>query len=346
MKSFEKNFYLFSILLCIILVLYAIYVFPIPGTDSIVFIPPALLYSKGLGLANPLYYVTNLTDLTHTNRFNYYVPFYSFFLGLLSKIKPGVKTIFFFCALFSSANLLLYSKVISSFLPQQFGTTIKIMILLSVTYIATYLLPTVGRPENITCLFVFLLYILYRKKNEINKVQYYVLNAVLFSLILSSQLICFYFAFLFYILYEIINTENIYKTILRNVLLFLGVLLLFCVILQLTPNGLVSTVNGIMLHIKYVLTRADRSFALFVHYWLFAQLNFGFLIIFLLSAVFFLKEIYIRTRTAAINKLMLVVILLIAILFGIIKFILYASPTVYNAVICLYSLQYIDGPKQ
>jgi hypothetical protein len=328
---FRKKLYLFSTLICIVLMFYAVYVYPIPGTDSIVFIPPALLYSKGLGLTNPLYYVTKFTDLTHTNKFNYYVPFYSFFLGLLSKIKPGIKTIFFICAVFSSANILLYNRIVLSFVPEKIGAGLKIIILLSVTYIATYLLPTVGRPENFTTLFVFVVYIIYNKRGEMNKVVYYLLITLLFSLMLSTQLLCFFFCFMFYVLYDIINAEHIYKVIFRNLLLFLCSVILFCVILQCTPNGLINTITGIKLHIQYVLGRADRSWSLFIYYWVLAPLNFGFLIIFLLSLFFFIKEIYKKLANAARDKIIIVVIVIVGITASAFKFILYAGPTVYTA---------------
>jgi hypothetical protein len=331
MKTFKGNFYLFSIFICIILIAYAIYVFPIPGTDSIVFIPAALLSSKGYGLANPLYPITKLTDLTHTNRFNYYVPFYPFLLGLLSRISPGVKTIFFFCALFSSANLLLYAKVISSFLPKAPGIALKATILLSVSYIGIYLLPTVGRPENFTSLFSFLICILYHKKNEIGSIKYNIVACILFALILSSQIICFYFCFLIYALYDIINAENIYRAIIKNIAFFLCILILFCLILQKTPNGLVNTISGIMLHVKYVMNRADRSIPTFIYFWLLAPLNLGFLVIFLLAASLFVKEIYARLRIVPTDKIVVSITIIILIVMGIAKFILYASPTVYNA---------------
>ena len=130
MNRFKAIFLLLSIIICVILLLYGFYIFPIPGNDSIVFIPPALLYSKGFGLANPVYFVTTLTDLTHTNRFNYYVPFFPFLLGILSKIKPGIKTIFIFCSIFSAGSLLLYTRVISSFLPHKLSITLIIISLL------------------------------------------------------------------------------------------------------------------------------------------------------------------------------------------------------------------------
>jgi len=324
-------FYAFAIFVCIILFSYALCVFPIPGSDSIVFLPPALSYSRGLGFTNPLYFIARYTDLTHANKFNYYVPLYPFLLGSLSKVRPGIPTIFFFCALFSSANLLIYSKVISALWEQEPRPLFKISILLSVVYISIYLLPTVGRPENLTCLFVFLVYLLYKERDKIGNAVYFLQMTILLSLILSTQIVCYYFCFLFFVLYEIMNSKNVYKTILWNTLLLCCTLSLFCLIVQLSPIGLVSTINGIRTHVDYVFTRSDRSIELFIYYWLFAPNNFGFLILFILGAIFFIREVYVRLTRSELIKRALIALLLLALIGGIVKFILYASPTIYNA---------------
>lgn len=331
MNKYKAILYISSITFSVILILYAINVFPIPGTDSIVFIPSALLYSKGFGLANPLYYVTKFTDLTHTNRFNYYPPFYPYVLGLLSKIKPGMKTIFVICSLVSMANLLLFARVMSSSLPDRLSGFLKAMVFLSIPYIATYLLPTVGRPECFTSLFVFIVYILYSKRNEYNAGLYNILICTLFSWILTTQMVSFYFCFLFFISYELLNSTTIYKTILSNTLRLIMIVLLCCLILAITPNGLVNTITGIKLHIAYVLDRSDRSIPLFIHYWLLAPLNFGFIIVFLLCAGFYVREVFARCKNMPVMQVVLVAGVQGFIVLGIVKFILYASPTVYNA---------------
>jgi hypothetical protein len=331
MRTFKIIFYVISIIVSAILLVFAFHVFPIPGTDSVVFIPAALLFSKGYGLANPLYYVTQLTDLTHTNRFNYYVPFYPYILGLLSRINPGIKTIFVFCALFSAASLLLYTRVVISFLPKQVSLWAKIIILISVAYIATYLLPTVGRPEGLTTLLVLLVYIVSRTKNTYPALAFNAVICILFALILATQLICFYFCFLFFITCELLNNDQFIKVIWVNTLRVLAIVAIFCLVLQMSPNGLANTVSGIKIHINYVLERHDRSLPLFIHYWLLSQVNFGFLIIFLLCTIFYLQEIYFRTRKIQSLPRILIILIQLLIAYGIIKFILYASPTVYNA---------------
>src|SRR5207253_464144 len=162
---------------------------------------------------------TKITDPTHTNRFNYYVPFYPFLLGLLSKPHPGIKTIFFICSLFSTANIFLYTRHLARNLTAYTSKAVQVMALLSIPYVATYLL---------------------------------------------------------FITAELLD-ENVRTTIITNSLRFAAILLLFCLVLAISPNGLANTITGIRLHVTYVLDRTDRSVSLFLYYWLLAPLNIGFL---------------------------------------------------------------------
>ena len=200
---------------------------------------------------------------------------------------------------------------------------LKAGILLSVSYISTYLLPTIGRPETVTTLFVFLVYLLFLKRKELNKTLYYSLVTVLFSFMLSAQVICFFFCFLFFALYDILYSENVYKSILVNFLVFTGTLALTALIIQITPNGLVNTVQGIKTHMDYVFNRSDRSVSLFVHFWVFNNLNFFFPIILFSSAFFWVREVYQKLKGVAAVKTIII--------YGVNKFILYGAPTIYNA---------------
>ncbi len=331
MNQFKSGIFITAILTGILLLTFAVYVFPIPGTDSMVFMPTAVLYSKGLGLANPLYFVTKITDLTHTNRFNYYVPFFPFFLGLLGKIKPDVRTLFTICALFSCTNLLLYANVISSRLPKNINRYMKALVLLSITYMATYLLPTVGRPENFTCLFVFLVYIIHLNRKTLDKKVHFLAAALLFAFMLATQIICFYFCFLIYVLYDIIDSKNVWLTIGKNFVLFLVIGVVFCIVLALSPNGLVNTIEGIGLHIKFVMTRNDNSLSSLIYFWIMAPLNVGFIAVFLLASYFFGGEMMGKLATVDKQKKIFCTLIIAAIAIGLFKFVLYASPTVYNA---------------
>ena len=183
MNRYKLLLYSVTAVVSVILILYGLNIFPTPGTDSRVFIPTALLYSQGFGLINPLYDVSVVgvaTDITNAIKFNYYVPFFPMMLGTLSKIHPGIKTIFLICSLFSISSLFLYCRTLLSVIPQQLTGPVKALVLSSIIYVATYVIPTVGRPENLTVLLVFMIYILYGKRNVINSVLYNVLLCTIF----------------------------------------------------------------------------------------------------------------------------------------------------------------------
>ncbi len=334
MNRFKVLLYSLTGVISVILILFALNVYPTPGTDSRVFIPAALLYSHGLGLVNPLYEVAVLgmvTDAQEAMKFNYYVPFFPMLLGSLSKIHPGVKTVFFICSLFSIAGLFLYCRTIASLLPEKLTGPLKTMLLLSVVYLVTYLIPTVGRPETITVLLVFIVFLLYNKRKELNTALFNFLICIIFSVMFATQVICFYFCFLFFVTFELLNTDNVFKTVLINTARFAVIGLLFYVILSASPHGFTDTVNNVRLHASAAMTRKDRSVKLFIHYWLLAPLNFGFLVLFLLCIVFYVRSLLARLKKSPAIIVVLVGALQLMILYGIVAFILYASPTVYNA---------------
>jgi hypothetical protein len=292
------------------------------------------MYAHGLGLNNPLYDVSVVgvaTDVSNAIKFNYYVPFFPMLLGILSKVHPGIKTIFFICSLFSIAGLFLYCRTMISVLPDRLGAGLMALVLCSIVYVATYVIPTVGRPETITVLLVFMVFLLYNKRGGLNTILYNLLTCIIFSVMFATQLICFYFCFLFFVTFELLNTGNVFKTILVNTSRFALIGLLFFLILSASPHGFTNTVNTIREHASSAMGRSDRSIALFFHYWLLSPLNFGFLVLFILCTIFYLKTLLSRLKSSGLLVILFVSALQLMIVYGIARFILYASPTVYNA---------------
>ena len=334
MNRFRVLFYSLTALLSVILVLYGLNVFPTPGTDSRVFIPAALLYAQGFGLINPLYDVSVVgvaTDIHNAVKFNYYVPFFPMLLGTLAKVQPGIKTIFFVCSMFSIAGLFLYCRAIASVLPVQPTRAIKALVLCSLAYVATYLIPTIGRPENLTVLLVFMIYILYDRWYELNPLLYNLLICIIFGVMFATQIICFYFCFIFFLIFELLNAHDLFKTVVINTGRFGAIVLLFIAILSASPHGCEDTIATIRLHASSAMTRSDRSAKLFIHYWLFSQLNFGFLVLFILCTGFYIRTLIEKLGDAKKMKVIMVLALQLMVLYGMARFILYASPTVYNA---------------
>ncbi|MBL7692934.1 MAG: hypothetical protein JNM41_15175 [Flavipsychrobacter sp.] len=330
MRNFKPVFVGSAISISILLIIYAVLVFPLPGTDSFVFMPPALSFAKNQGLTNHLYYVAEFTDPTHSNRFNYYVPFFPMALGWLSRIKPDIRTIFLICSLFSVAGITLFTATIKRHLTDKITPQIKLGLILTFTFLSIYLLPTVGRPENFSGIFIFLIFLLYRHRSQIKPALYYPVIITLFSVLFSTQVIGLFFSFLIYALFEVLNSRNVLLKCVELVAVFAAVVGGFCLILALSPHGLSETVNAIGWHIALALNRSDSTFRMLVYYWTYAPLSFGFVFIFICCLVFFLADI--RSKWASAPKFTIFVSLvpLCILLIGLYKYALNAAPTVYN----------------
>lgn len=329
MKKANRIFLVVAGALAILLVLYAINVFPIPGTDSFVFLPASVNMAHGRGFTNTLYYIAYYVDPTHTCRLNYYVPLFPLVLAWVGKIYPDIRAMFLFCALVSTVGLVSYGKFISQYATRQkWGIALGV---LSLIYISTYLLPTAGRPENFAKLIAWGIFLVVFNRIRITAKVYYASLALLFAMLLATQIIGFFLCFGCYLLFESFNEKNLGKLIRTNALLFVGIIILFLGILALSPVGVVDTLVGIRRHIDYVLTRSDNTLASLAFFWFVAPLNFAFAGIFLVAAYFFVGDVRSKfLHVHGVGRLVSALILL-AFLGGVLKYVFYGGPTVYNA---------------
>lgn len=320
----------------IVYLLYAVKVFPIPGTDSSSFLPPALTFAQGRGLTNPFYYLSPITDATGSHLYNYYVPFYSWFLGFCVAAVPGTKTIFVVCALLTIVGLMLYRKALEKNSPANPGKPFIAAALLSIPFLATYSLPTIGRPEQLTAPLLLVLFLLYRNRRRMNYWVYNTLLVVIFAVLLATQVTGFYFAFLVFLIVEFLGHGHAPRLVLVNVLRAICVLLLFYLVMQASPNGFSATVEGISRHSRLLFRRGGRSIGQFAFYWLFSPFNVGFLVIF--GACIRYWYLYLRETlpaVAAANK-WIIACLHVAIGAGMFAFVLHTPPTVYNVAQFIY----------
>lgn len=338
MKSIR---YTTAVILSVVAVVYIVFatkVFPIPGTDSSSFLPPALTFAQGKGLANPIYYLSFITDATGNQLYNYYVPFYSWFMGFCVAAVPGIKTIFVTGALLTITALLAYRRVlIRSQLPNA-GRLYAAAVLLSFPYIATYSLPTIGRPEQLTAPLLLALWLLYRKKAHLASWLYNTLLVVLFAVLLATQITSCYFAFLVFLVVELVQPGDARRPLVTNAVRGLAVLLLFYLLMQVSPNGFKATMEGISLHSRVLFRRTDRSPGLLAYYWMASPFNVGFLVVFAASVRYW--YLYIRGALPGARSLhkWIIVGLHVAIVAGIFRFVLHAAPTVYNLTQYIYVL--------
>jgi len=252
-------------------------------------------------------------------------------LGWLSRIKPDIRTIFLICALFSVTGIALFTATIKGYLTDKLTPQIKLGLILTFTFLSIYLLPTVGRPENFSGIFIFLIFLLYRHRSQIKPVLYYPVIITLFSVLFATQIIGLFFSFLFYALFEVLNSRNVLLKCVELVAVFAAVVGGFCLILALSPHGLSETVNAIGWHIALALNRSDSTFRMLVYYWTYAPLSFGFVFIFTCCLILFFADI--RSRWAAVSRFTIIVSLipLSLLLVGLYKYVLSAAPTIYNA---------------
>ncbi|MBX2905689.1 MAG: hypothetical protein KF744_06605 [Taibaiella sp.] len=322
--------------IAVVYLFYALNVFPIPGTDSSSFLPPALTFGQGKGLVNPFFFASEITDLTGNRLYNYYVPFYTWFLGFWVAIIPGIKTIFVVGALLTTLALLLYRRIIINGTPASAGKLFTATILLSIPYLATYSLPTIGRPEQLTALLLLVLFVLYRNRARIGFWLYNPLLVAIFAVLLATQIIGFYFAFLVFLIIEFVQQGDAGRVLVVNVVRAIGVLLLFYLILEASPNGFRVTIEGILSVSPMIFMRTDTGIRSFVFFWLLSPFNIGFAVVFLACIRYWL--LYMRQSlpaVAPINKFF-IICLHIALVAGIFAFLLHRPPTVYNATQYIY----------
>lgn len=348
----KKTTFIYALVafVAVVLLFFAIVVFPLAGGDSIVFLTPALFYAKSGGFINPLYYVTKLTNDARVNLFNYYVPLFPWLLGFFSKIYPGIKTLFLWCATFGIASLCLYSRELKKKLSNN-SVFFLIIAYLSITYLAAYLIPTFGRPEILSSFIVTCLYLLYQRKSSLTPLVYDTVLTLCFALLLSTQILGFWFAYLIFLAEEFFSSQSTGKIILQNTLRLITILSIFILILSLSPAGLMPTLTGIQKHISLVLLRHEHSFYLYCYYWFLSFLNFGFIIIFLLSGWYYLKVNLVRLKILSKSRVIIIIVLYLVLIISLFKFVLYSAPTVYNVTqfiipILLFLLQRLSSEKK
>lgn len=329
MQKKQANLYIPAILSSLLLIIFAICVFPIPGTDSLVFLPPALSYAHGQGFTNPLYYVDKFTDPTHTHRFNYYVPLFPWLMGAMGRAYSDVRTIFLFCALLGAGGLMLYTRKFAT-VAGDASRYLRLGFIFSCIYLPIYFLPTVSRPENLTFFISFIIYLMYGAKKRIPVVAYQVAIAALFASLLASQILSFFFCFVFYALCDVIDTDKPFRSALESLVIFVLSIGFACLIIAAGPIGFRETLDAVWWHVSAVVKRNDNSISLLFYYWALAPLSFGFLGIFLIAAGLFITNTIARLKKAKPLTILFAVFLAFILIWALFRFVLYGAPTVYN----------------
>ncbi len=305
-------------------------VLPLAGSDSIVFLPPALFFSRSLGFINPLYFVSHFADLSGHDYFNYYVPLFPLVLGWLGKIHPGVRGLFLICSGFSAIQIWCYCGQLRGLARSVRGKWQVVLYILSVFYLATYLLPTMGRPEILSSLLALGVYIWYQRKPVKRTVYWLLPMGSLFALLLCTQLLGFYFSFLIFLTFEFSNQRPLGQQLIDILWVIASTIVATAIILAISPLPVTDVAMGVTRHIHYVLQRTDRSLHLYFYYWFYTSVNFGFIFIAGLASFFYIPDIRQRTRVCSVASRWIVWICVVMVAIGVVRFVLFAAPTVYN----------------
>ncbi len=315
-----------GIISCLMVVISAVYMFPIPGGDAVAFMPAAIRYSSGFGLDNPIYPLSFATDIKHLGRFCQYPPLFPWIVGFLMP-SPTTKSAFLILGLFSSISICLFIilliktiKSVRSSIKYDSAIIASIMIF---SY-AGMILPMSGRPELLASIFILALAIIFAySKNKINSIFIGIILGLLGAThiagtIISIVILLLASAYRF-------NSVKTLKFILISILIGLGITL---TIITFSPNGLIDTLIGIKQHSQLQLTRNDTGFFLILGYWIFNDQYFLFGPLIFCSLFFFMFKsipVYQKNNTTLISCLSFLILAYLFYFFG-----FRTAPTNYN----------------
>ena len=336
--------YILTSAIALILLLFAWKVFPLPGGDSIVFLVPAYWVSRGSGLINPLYFFGKYTNPPGQYSFNYYVPFFPWFVGHLARFSPGVPALFRFCWLFGVGSLILFTGRISRLLQQADGKLLKLLLLFSIPYSANYVQPCFGRPEILSALELLVLFFLYRQQGKMSSRLSRCAVAVMLAMLMLTQLAGFYFAFLLILIETLLSNEFFEQRMTELGWSVSGALFLTWVFLFFDGVGIRDTLYGTYVHLQFALHRTDRDVFLYVYYWLLSPLNSGFIFLLAAAGFYYLRYIFNALKGVPPARKAVVSLCLFLVIFGLVRFVAYVPATIYNAtqfvfVLVLWTLE-------
>lgn len=287
-----KPFYLvllIVLLLSIIQFYFALYHYPLMGSDAVAFIPAAINFSNGDGLINNVYHITRwLNGPSQPSHFINYPPVFPLFMGFLFKITGNIHLNF---ALIHIALMIIFSSFAYQINKKVITWRTAILMVLMLFAWNTQLNPGIGRPEALAELWMLLLaFCLFFVRHQAK----YLLIGSLIALTALSHPVAGIYALLLtsiYFSYYSISIVNLVK-------LCVGGLAGITIVIFFYPYKVLPLIQGILNHAKIVSGRNHVSLDSFIHYhFTYPEITFYFLV-FLLAIfilLFKIKSIYNRS---------------------------------------------------
>jgi hypothetical protein len=280
---------------------FAVYRYPLFGSDGIAFLPAAINFANHKGLINEVYHITRLLNGTGIPIYINYPPIFPIFFGWLFRITANIHVNY---ALVHIASMLLFVFLSNRLFDVFYSRKKSIILFLFLISWNTQLNPGIGRPESLAELFLLLLVIssvLYK-----NFISYLFSGILIVCIGFTHPVLGVYSCFLLLIYFALFGVR------LRSLFLviFGGLIGLFLVTL-VYPYNFINLLDGILRHGKIVAGRSEFDLIKFIHYhFTNPELTFYF-VVFLLSIFSYLSFL----KTFNLSKSKKVYILSLHILF-------------------------------
>ena len=277
-----------GIISCIIVIISANFMFPIPGGDAEAFIPAAVSYSNGVGLKNIIYQLSYDTDILNQGRFCQYPPLFPWVVGALM-LDSTTKSAFFILGLFSSISICLFTFILTFIVKSTNVSRRYDAAIIASIMIFSYtgmILPMSGRPELLASVFLLLGVIIF---TCVKSLYSSVLLGVVLGLLgathpagatIAAVVLLLASAYTF-------SSPKVIQFVLTS---FIIAFVTTFTIITLSPNGLTDTLAGISLHSKLQLDRTDSGLLLVLKYWILDPKGFFFGPLILFSFLIFIVK--------------------------------------------------------
>lgn len=264
--------------LCIIITIVSgLYMYPLPSGDAIGIVPAAWFYLHTDKFINPIYDIACLTDSSGLCRFCYHLPLFPLLISFIGRFTDGtVKSLFVIIAFISVVKIALFSY---QSLTNRTLQRVWLATLLSVIYLTTNALPTVGRPEILSSLLILIIYVYLSKYSE-NTLHATIIIPFLMGILLWSHLIGYLLLLLTVSNLVWLRLWPIQRKIYTVIALVISSACIGCFLILLNPNG-IAIIDGFLNHTALQLKRGDEaSLHNFINYWLLSKSHFLFFAIF------------------------------------------------------------------
>lgn len=254
----------FVFFISLVLVVFGYQVYPTPGTDSLIFLAPALNAYNGNGLTNSLFQkVTEITDPTGLHRMTYYPPFFPMLIkALLFEGTP--QNVFLLIGLINALTLCIWTFIWLT----HFKTTdwrFVVFLCVALLALAATFNGRLGRPETLMGLLVSTatFFVLYFKES---RWKYLSIGFVFGLLYATSFVMAVLFTFILAGYYA--WREEVRKLAVISFFIILGAVVSFSLVFLWSPFSFLETISGIVRHGLLFDTELHFSFRSFLNYFI------------------------------------------------------------------------------